>query len=86
LCGEGIALALRSAELAAQSHLAGEAADVYQRRLAKEVGLRVVLATGLSKSLVWPKAQWLLGGAAQRAPRLLAHVAALTRCAAQRTS
>ncbi len=78
-CGEGIANALHSGTLAAESCLAGESVDVFQRRLAHEVSLRVVLSTGLSTGLVRPTTQWLFGRAAQYAPRLLTEVALRTR-------
>jgi len=50
--GDGMSIALHSAELAAQMYLAGESADRYNDELRAHLGRGMTLATALSRSLV----------------------------------
>ena len=50
--GDGMSIALHSGALAAQMFLAGEGADVYQRRLERHLQRSMRLATGLSRAMV----------------------------------
>lgn len=77
--GEGMAIALHSGELAARMILAGESADAFQRTLAGHVRAQVARATFVSRLLVRPEAQGLIGAALAVAPRLAALVAKVTR-------
>lgn len=54
LCGEGMGIALRTARLAAEAIVAGEAASVYQRRQAADTGPVVRRATLLARALCSP--------------------------------
>jgi flavin-dependent dehydrogenase len=77
--GDGMSIALHSAELAAATYLAGRSANVYQQRLARDVTAQVLLATALSQGLVRGLAQAALTGIARVSPRLMATVAFHTR-------
>jgi menaquinone-9 beta-reductase len=77
--GEGMAIALRSARLAAATMLAGETAAAYQRSLGANVAGRVRLATAVSRGLVHAPLQGLAAGLAQMAPRSMAALATATR-------
>jgi len=77
--GDGMAIALHSAALAAQAYLAGRDADSFQRRLARDVTPQVLLATGLSHGLVRRPTQVLLAALARLAPGLVTTIAARTR-------
>jgi flavin-dependent dehydrogenase len=77
--GDGMSIALHSAELAASAHLAGQSADVFQRRLARDVAGQVLLATGLSHGLVRRATQSALSATARLFPGMMAAVAAHTR-------
>jgi flavin-dependent dehydrogenase len=77
--GDGISIALHSAELAAATYLEGGDADAYQRRLARDVTGQVLLATVLSQGLVRRTGQAALEGLARLAPRLMSTVAFYTR-------
>jgi flavin-dependent dehydrogenase len=77
--GDGMSIALHSAELAARAYLAGQDADAFQRRLARDVRGQVLLATCLSHALVRRPGQAALSLAARLAPGLMASVAAHTR-------
>ncbi len=79
--GEGMALALDSAEVAAETYLRGQSAADYQRRQARRVGGRVKAATLLSHALVRGWSQGLASGAAALDPRLLSMVAGAARAA-----
>jgi flavin-dependent dehydrogenase len=76
--GEGMAIALHSAELAADFALAGRGPDDFQRMLARHVRAQVAGATLVSQALVRPGLQGLIGGALAVAP-------GLARLAARRT-
>jgi flavin-dependent dehydrogenase len=77
--GEGMSIALHSAQLAAATYLAGGSADAYQRRLARDVIGRVGLATIFSQGLVRRAGQRAIGWAARSWPGLMSTVAAHTR-------
>jgi len=78
-CGEGMAIALSSARLAADAILADEEAAPFQRRLARLAGPRVRLSAILSRILCTGRAQAALAAAAPVVPPLLDRLAALTR-------
>jgi flavin-dependent dehydrogenase len=77
--GDGIAIALHSARLAADVHLAGGSAVEFQTRLAADVADQVRRATWLSRMLVRPFGQFGAAVAARLRPDLLAAVAQATR-------
>lgn len=77
--GAGIAIALHSARLAADIHLAGGSAAEFQVRLARDVAPQVRRATWMSRMLVHPAGQALAAGGARVAPDLLAVIARMTR-------
>ncbi len=77
--GDGMSMALHSANLAAATYVEGGSAEVYQQRLAHALTQQVGLATLLSRSLVTPYVGSLLSTAARWWPGVLAHVAQNTR-------
>ena len=77
--GDGIAIALHSARLAADIFLAGGTAAEFQARLARDVAGQVRGATRLSRLLVHPPAQAIAGVAARLVPDLVAGIARVTR-------
>jgi flavin-dependent dehydrogenase len=77
--GDGMSIALHSAELAAITFLAGGTADTFQQRLARDVSAQVRLATLVSQGLVRRPAQRALGAAARLLPGLVAALASFTR-------
>jgi flavin-dependent dehydrogenase len=77
--GEGMAIALHSAELAADFALAGRGPDDFQRTLARHVRVQVAGATLVSQALVRPALQGLIGSALAVAPGLARLVARRTR-------
>jgi flavin-dependent dehydrogenase len=77
--GDGMAIALHSAELAASIHRCGGTADEFQQRLATDVRRQVDLAVFLSRALVWWPGQLALAGLARMWPRLMATTASRTR-------
>lgn len=77
--GDGMAIALHSARLAARCHLGGGGSAQYRRRLARDIGAAVRLATVLSHSLVRRPGQRILLSAARMQPRLMALIAGATR-------
>jgi len=80
--GDGMAIALHSAALAAEAYLAGETADRFQSSLGGQMAPQVRRATRLSQVMVRPWGQALLGAVAALEPRLMAQVAVSTRIAA----
>lgn len=78
-CGEGMAIALASARLAAEAVLRGEDACRFQHRLAALVSIRVRLAALLSRLLCLGAAQPLLAASAPVVPAVLDRLAILTR-------
>jgi menaquinone-9 beta-reductase len=77
--GDGMSIALHSAELAARAYLAGEDTDRFQKRLAHDVGGQVLLATSLSHGLVRRPMQAALSATAGLFPGMVAAVALRTR-------
>ncbi len=79
--GDGISIALHSAEVAAATFLrdGANAADRYQKRLARDVALQLALATTVSQALVRRSGQTLLSGAARMWPALASTLAFHTR-------
>jgi flavin-dependent dehydrogenase len=79
LAGEGMAIALRSARLAADFAVAGHTPDAFQRALAGELRAQVGRATLVSRMIVTPLGPALVGAALAVAPSLAAMVAKGTR-------
>lgn len=77
--GDGVSIALHSAELAASTFLEGGGVDAYQRRLARDVRRQVRLASALSQRLVRRPGQRILFTAARLWPGLMATMASRTR-------
>ena len=77
--GDGIAIALHSARLAADIYLAGGTASQFQSRLARDVAGQVRYATLLSRMLVHPGSQAIAAVAARWLPNLVAGIAQATR-------
>lgn len=77
--GDGMSIALHSAQLAADAYLEGRSADAFQRRLWRDVIGQVLLATALSHGLVRRPGQVALGAAARLLPGLMAALALHTR-------
>jgi flavin-dependent dehydrogenase len=77
--GDGMSIALHSARLAAHCFLSGGGATGYQRRIARDVGGAVRMATLLSRMAVHPLGRYAIGPAALLAPGGLSRIASLTR-------
>jgi flavin-dependent dehydrogenase len=77
--GDGIAIALHSARLAADIHLAGGTAAEFQWRLARDVAGQVRRATWISQMLVRPAGQMIAAAGARIMPGLLGGIAQMTR-------
>ena len=77
--GDGMSIALHSAELAVTSYLAGRDVTTFQKRLARDVGAQVLLAAGLSHGLVRRPTQLAIGAAARLFPAIMSAVASHTR-------
>lgn len=82
--GDGIAIALHSARMAADYCLAGRDGGQFQRDLAGHVGGQVLRATLLSKLLVDPRGQAVALGLARLFPGLVRGIGRGTRIAAPR--
>lgn len=80
--GDGIAIALHSARLAAQHHIAGKQSGEFQARLAADIDRQIQHATWFSKILVHPVGQAASAAALFLMPGLLATIARRTRIAA----
>lgn len=77
--GDGIAIALHSARMAAGYYLARRTAAEFQSDLARDIGSHVRRATLLSRLLVRPTGQALAMALAQTAPGLVRRIARGTR-------
>jgi flavin-dependent dehydrogenase len=77
--GDGIAIALHSARLAAEHFLAGRTSAQFQSDLARDVVKQVRVATVLSRTLVHPVGQQIAVGTAWVIPGLLRRIARGTR-------
>jgi flavin-dependent dehydrogenase len=79
--GEGIAIALHSARLAAQCYLEGRSQAEFQSRLADAIDRPLRSATLLSRILVHAPAQAIAMAVLRRAPSLIGNIARRTRIA-----
>ena len=77
--GDGMSIALHSAELAARTLLAGGGPDAFQARLFRDVTFQVLLATALSHGLVRAASQVALSRTARLFPGIMAMIASHTR-------
>jgi flavin-dependent dehydrogenase len=77
--GDGMSIALHSAELAASAFLAGRNPDSYQRQLSRDVAMQMRLAVGISHALVRTPSQRVLGAVARLWPSLMSTIAFHTR-------
>jgi menaquinone-9 beta-reductase len=84
--GEGMAIALRSAELACEFLLQGRDSKAYQRALARQVRVRVLGATLLSRTIVTEAGLALAGRTLGLAPDVMRWIAHLTRLPAARAA
>ncbi len=82
--GDGIAIALHSARMAADYYLSGRAGADFQSGLAGDVAGQVQRATLLSRLLVQPGTQAIAMALAQMAPRLVGRIGRGTRIPARR--
>lgn len=81
--GDGMSIALHSAELAARTLLAGGGPEAFQARLFRDVTFQVLLATALSHGLVRATSQVALSRAASLFPGIMAMIASHTRVSDQ---
>ncbi|TGN67909.1 hypothetical protein E4L95_03300 [Paracoccus liaowanqingii] len=77
--GNGISMALHSADLAARCYVAGGSSDDFQHAFARDVRRPVGRATLLSRLLVRPGAQAVLSTAARYLPQAMRGIATATR-------
>jgi flavin-dependent dehydrogenase len=82
--GDGIAIALHSARLAAEYYLAGKTNSEFQTCLARDVTGQVRRATLISRVLVQRWGQSAMMGATRLVPRLISDIADLTRIPSHR--
>jgi menaquinone-9 beta-reductase len=82
--GDGIAIALHSARMAADYYLSGRPSCEFQSDLARDVTGQVRRATLLSRLLVQPKGQVVAMAFAQMAPVLVRQIGLATRIARRR--
>jgi menaquinone-9 beta-reductase len=82
--GDGIAIALHSARMAADYYLSGRSSSEFQSDLARDVMGQVRRATLLSRLLVQPKAQAVAMALAQMAPGLVRQIGRGTRIPSRR--
>jgi len=78
-CGDGIAIALHSARLAAHYYVTGKTAPQFQSHLARDISDQVRRATLLSRMLVHAEGQAIGMALARLAPTLIGYVADRTR-------
>ena len=78
-CGEGIAIAVQSALLAAQYYIAGKSAEDFQRSFARRIRAQVKLTTLLSPILTHPWGQTFAMKLATVAPTLVSQIARRSR-------
>ena len=77
--GDGMSIALHSGCLAAAMYLRGETAEQFQGRLHSELSKQVLLATTISRGLVWAPSRRVFGVAVSLWPGVLGVVARATR-------
>jgi flavin-dependent dehydrogenase len=82
--GDGIAIALHSARMAADYYLSGKGCSAFQGDLARDVTRQVLRASLLSRLLALPKAQATAMAFARLAPSLVRHIACATRIPSRR--
>lgn len=82
--GDGIAIALHSARLAAEYYVAGKSPSQFQGRLARDIAEQVRRATLISRMLVNPSGQAIAIALARIFPDLLRVVARCTRIPSRR--
>lgn len=82
--GDGISIALHSARLASRLYLAGAQVADFQTRLASDVSTQIRDATHISKLIVHPAGQAIVGAIAHLMPNLASRVARHTRIASCR--
>jgi flavin-dependent dehydrogenase len=82
--GDGIAIALHSALLAAEYYLVGKTNSEFQTCLARDVTSQVRRATLISRVLVQPWGQSAMMRATRLVPRLISDIADLTRIPSHR--
>jgi flavin-dependent dehydrogenase len=78
-CGDGMAIALHSGRLAGAMVRAGADAGAYQRRLARDVGRQVRLATATQRLVGTPAGRFVLLAGLQAVPALMGVLARWTR-------
>jgi flavin-dependent dehydrogenase len=78
-CGEGIAMAVQSAALAAKYYMAGKSAEDFQLSFARRVRAQVKLTTLLSSILTHPQGQAFAMTLATFAPKLVRQIALKSR-------
>lgn len=83
-CGDGMAIALHSARMAADYYLHGRTSGAFQADLAGDVALQVSGATALSRLIVHPAGQAAAMGLMRMAPSLIRLVSRGTRIAGGR--
>jgi flavin-dependent dehydrogenase len=77
--GDGMSIALHSGCLGAAMYLRGETAEQFQGRLHSQVSKQVLLATTISRGLVWGPSRRVFGAAVSLWPGVLGVVARATR-------
>ena len=77
--GDGMAIALHSAAVAAAAHLAGETSAAFHRRITADIARQIRGTHALYRFARWLPGQALLMGAARLWPGLLRQAAALSR-------
>ena len=77
--GDGLAIALHSARLAARTYLRGGGSEAYHEALSRDLAAQMGRAVWLSRAMVRPWSQGLLAAAARARPGLLTTTARATR-------
>ncbi len=77
--GDGMAIALHSAALAAEAHLAGAGAAAYHRRIGSDIGRQIGRAEALYRFARWTPGQAIMMATARAWPGLLRLAASATR-------
>ncbi len=78
-CGDGIAIALHSARMAAGYLLSGKSPHEFQVDLSRDVAAQIKWATLLSRLLVWPRSQAVITGLARISPGLIGFIGRRSR-------
>jgi flavin-dependent dehydrogenase len=80
-CGDGIAIALHSARMAAGYMLSGKSSQEFQVDLSRDVATQIKWATLLSRLLVAPRGQAVITALARMSPSLMGFIGRRTRIA-----